>query len=226
MKEHIFLALKDNLLKIFLGDKILIGSEIMHYDNSKVIKNIYDGFCTIVVDKIITLICIPETRLNIMHSDFIEVTSNKIFDISNILAGSIFKANTVIEGGDGVGKSTLVSNLAQLGIICQDRAVKEITKKMKPEVVEDERLYSLQHYLNADRNRKVIFIYISDERELEKRIYSREIITEYDKKSVIFQRLYVDSYKKLKGQNSNLFLIDALNKSREDIVKEVMNIIC
>lgn len=190
-----------------------------------VTKRFYEGFYIISVDKIITLIYISESNVHIIHNDFIEVTNNRIFDISNVLRGCVSYANTVIEGSDGVGKSTLVSNLAQLGIICQDRAVNEITKKMKPEVDENERLYALQKYLNEDCTRKVIFIYMSDERELIKRIYSREIVSEYDKKTIAFQRLYVNTYEKLRDKHSNLFLLDCLNKNRDDMVKEVMGII-
>ncbi len=225
MKYHVYLALKDNLLKIFISDKVKLGTEYVRCGKIDVIKTLFQDFYTLEFKNIVTLIYIQENKLEIKHADFIDVTENSKFYIEDILNGSVVNANTVIEGSDGVGKSTLVANLAQLGILCQDRAVNSITKKMKPEIESNERLFSIQKYLDEEPSRKVIFLYLSSEFELNKRIYSREFISEYDKHSIIFQRLYVDTYMKIKEKYKNIFLLDCLNKSEEDMVKELLGIL-
>lgn len=115
MKYRIFLALKDNLLSIFLADKVFLESCLVFRYGKIVRKKIYQDFFTISVADI-TLIYISQNNEHLIHKDFIEVTDNKRYNISNILDGSVSLANLVIEGSDGVGKSTLVANLAQLGI--------------------------------------------------------------------------------------------------------------
>ena len=144
--------------------------------------------------------------------------------MKNIYKGSLKKINVIIEGADGVGKSTLAQNLAVEGILTQDRAVKEITQKMREEIPDTIRINKVKQYLKEDKNRKVIFLYLSDEESLKKRIYSREVVSEFDKKAIIFQRLYLDTYYNLKNYK-NLFLIDCLNKTEKDLLAEIKELI-
>lgn len=124
-------------------------------------------------------------------NDFIDVTSNEKYQLKNILSGSLKKMNLVIEGADGVGKSTLIRNLANKGYLAQDRAVKEVTQKIREEISSEERISGIKEYLQSDLNRKLVFLYLSDETVLKERINTRSLITEFDKKALIFQRLYV-----------------------------------
>lgn len=93
---------------------------------------------------------------------------NEKYLLKNIFKGSLKKTNVVIEGADGVGKSTLAKNLALEGI--------------------------------------------------------REFVSEFDKKAIIFQRLYLDTFDKLRNYK-NLFLIDCLNKTEEDLLTEIKELI-
>lgn len=224
MKYRIFLALKDNLLDIFLADKKFLKSCAMFQYGKKVRKNIYQNFFTISIEDI-TLIYITQSEKYLIHNDFIEVTNNERYSILNILAGFVTSTNLVVEGSDGVGKSTLVANLAQLGILCQDRAVKEITKMMKPHIDEQQRVLTVSKYLEDNSNCKVVFLYMSNESELYKRIYSRKIISEYDKNTIIFQRLYVDTYLKLSQIYNNIYLVDCFGKTQADMVNDVLRVI-
>lgn len=224
MKYRIFLALKDNLLDIFLADKKFLKSCAMFQYGKKVRKNIYQNFFTISIEDI-TLIYITQSEKYLIHNDFIEVTNNERYSILNILAGFVTSTNLVVEGSDGVGKSTLVANLAQLGILCQDRAVKEITKMMKPHIDEQQRVLTVSRYLEDNSNCKVVFLYMSNESELYKRIYSRKIISEYDKNTIIFQRLYVDTYLKLSQIYNNIYLVDCFGKTQADMVNDVLRVI-
>lgn len=144
--------------------------------------------------------------------------------MKNIFKGSLKKTNVVIEGADGVGKSTLAKNLALEGILVQDRAVKEITQKMREEISDITRINGVEEYLKEDEKRKVFFLYLSDEKVLKERIYTREFVSEFDKKAIIFQRLYLDTFDKLRNYK-NLFLIDCLNKTEEDLLTEIKELI-
>ena len=130
----------------------------------------------------------------------------------------------MIEGADGVGKSTLVAELAYKGYITQDRAVNEVTRKMREEIPKEDRIQGVKEYLEMDKNRKLVFLYLSDENVLKQRIESRKNISEYDKKALIFQRLYLDTYNGLKSF-SNIYIIDCLGKTPAELVKEIENLI-
>ena len=75
-----------------------------------------------------------------------------------------------------------------------------------------------------DKNRKLVFLYLFDENVLKQRIESRKNISEYDKKALIFQRLYLDTYNELKSF-SNIYIIDCLGKTPAELVKEIENLI-
>lgn len=228
MKTRAYLALKDNLLKIFLTDKKLLKSTEGDLRNEKGTLNFkitfYEGFYTIEFVNLATLIYLSTDSKIKPHPDFIDITDNEKFTLSNIATGKIYNANLVIEGSDGVGKSTLVANLAQRGILCQDRAVNEITKKMKPEIGTLERVLSVEQFLTQDLQRKLVFIYMSDEKELEARIQKRGMVSKYDKQALRFQQLYLDTYRRFENY-PNIYLIDCLNKSRDDMVNEILYIL-
>ncbi len=224
-----FLALKDHLLKIFLKDKdfkMQIARQKQMGDGKKIwkITTVYDGVSMVCYNEEITIIQLDDSSPIQRHPDFIDVTQNPLYDEESILAGHVKKVNLVIEGSDGVGKSTLVSDLANQGILCQDRAVREITQKMRMEISEDERLASVQNYLRQNKNRKVVFLYLSNEALLMQRVYARGVVSSYDKQTVNFQRLYVETYQKLR-ENENLFLVDGFLKSRERMVEEIIKIL-
>lgn len=215
-----YIALKDNLEQIFLSKKVRLKKrKLIKSGNTLVIEH-YNGFITIHVENIITIFYFFNGTAEIPHNDFIDVTLNQKYYLKNILRGSLKVTNAVIEGADGVGKSTVVRNLANNGYLTQDRAVKEITQKMREEIPNQIRINEVEKYLQSNPNRKVIFLYISDEEVLRERIYSREVITEYDKKALISQRLYVDTFAYLK-RYKNLFLVDCLNKTEVVLAEEI-----
>jgi len=222
MKKYV--ALKDNLGRIFLSDKTKVDSyEVKIRENEILVEN-YNGFSTVNINKKITIFYFSNEAKQKPFDDFIDVTQNSLYELKSILDGSLKQTNMVIEGADGVGKSTLVTELAYKGYITQDRAVKEVTRKMREEIPKKHRIEDVKKYLEEDINRKLIFLYLSDENVLKQRIESRENISEYDKKALIFQRLYLDTYNELKDF-SNIYIIDCLGKTPTELVKEIERLI-
>lgn len=220
-----YIALKDNLNRIFLYDKILIKVIIIKKDDKKLYVEKYEGFYSIKIEeKDLRIFYIDENSKVKPYKDFIDVTSNNIYKISNILKDSINNMNTVIEGADGTGKSTLVNELAQQGYLCQDRAIREVTQSMREEIPKDIRINNVKRYLEKDIKRNLVILYISDENVLKKRILNRKDISEYDKKAIIYQKLYLDTFLSLKKYD-NIFLVDGLGKNQKQIATEVIKLI-
>lgn len=222
MKKYV--ALKDNLGRIFLSDKIKIDSYKQKIGKNEILVENYNGFSTVTINGNITIFYFSDETEQRPFNDFINVTQNKLYLLENVLKGSLKQTNIVIEGADGVGKSTLVAELAYKGYITQDRAVNEVTRKMREEIPKEDRIQGVKEYLEMDKNRKLVFLYLSDENVLKQRIESRKNISEYDKKALIFQRLYLDTYNELKSF-SNIYIIDCLGKTPAELVKEIENLI-
>lgn len=104
----------------------------------------------------------------------------------------------------------------------QDRAVDEICVLMKEEVPIQERNLKVSNFLNANNSKKVIFLYVSNEKELWNRVLARENISEYDKKTLKTQKIYLETYQNIKNKCKNIFLIDTFNKTTEAISKEIL----
>lgn len=222
MKRYI--ALKDNLERIFLSDKKIINTKELYRCGKKIIIEKYDGFYSVIILGVIRLFFISDKSTIKKHPDFIDVTSNELYNIKNIIGGSLKNTNIIIEGADGTGKSTLVNELAQMGYLCQDRAVYNITQSIREYIPKDKRLKDIKSFLVTNADKKVVFLYLSCEEELKRRIFSRKEVTEYDKKAIVFQRLYLDTYDSLKSCE-NLYSIDVLNKTPKQLADEVIKLI-
>ena len=92
-----YIALKDNLERIFLSDKVLIRKWIIKKGSKEVFVEKYKGFYSIKIPDIIRLFFISQNSTIKPHNDFIDVTGNKLYKISNILNGSLKKINLVIK---------------------------------------------------------------------------------------------------------------------------------
>ena len=221
---HKYIALKDNLERIFLSDKKLVRTRKFQREGKEILLEAYEGFYSIKIVGIVRLFYISKKSNVKKHNDFIDVTWNSLYKVQNILRGSLNCTNIVIEGADGTGKSTLINELAQLGYLCQDRAVHEVTQSMRENIPRNIRINNVRLYLEEKRHRKLVILYLSKEGELEKRIFSREEISEYDKKALIFQKLYLDTYFSLQCFQ-NIFLLDGYDKAPRELANEVIKLI-
>ena len=152
---------------------------------------------------------------------FIEVTGNPIFQNENIIKGSIQKSEVIIEGTDGVGKTTVIKRLLEDGIICQDRCEEVISKNMLFDISTEEcakKIY--ERYFENETGETVVFLINLDRNELLNRIQGRENISEFDLEAYEYGLLYKKTYeymiKKYNTKNRLLMLnCTGLNKQEQ-----------
>lgn len=158
---------------------------------------------------------------------FIEVTENPRYENLAIFNGSIISNNTILEGTDGVGKTTTIVELLNQGIICQDRCMDMISINMLFDVSMEERANKYQNYLkNIDK--KIIFMINNDKDELKSRIQKREVISEFDLLACEYNKLYEDTYIFMKRNNmleNKLFLVDCTGLTIDEQTNAVRKII-
>ncbi len=130
----------------------------------------------------------------------------------------------VIEGTDGVGKTSTINVLNMLNI--QDRD-KYISKLIDINITLADRSNKIYEYLK-NKDEIVIFMVNNNKSELEKRIGQRELIDEYDRLAYLYNLLYMETYEymeKLGLLNGRLYLANVTNLSFEEQVEVVYDII-
>ena len=174
------------------------------------------------INGIIDLFLIPTDSSIFINKDFLDVTNNILFDVDKICNNSLSVTNTYVEGADGTGKTTVVNGLAAKGVITIDRCVEHVTKIMNQnnrQLIVD----SVKSFLENNPSSKVIFLFVSDKEEHYKRIFSRELISEFDKTAFDLQEKYLYVYEKLKDYE-NLYLVDTHKKTPEQVQDECKQI--
>lgn len=137
------------------------------------------------------------------------------------------KVKIVLEGTDGVGKTSTIKLLKDEGILCDDRCKNVISKYMLFSVSMQERVKIYEKYLK-NNDVKVLFLINNDGNELMKRIHSREVISSYDEDAILYNELYLITYNYMKMKNKlydKLFLVDCTNLSLNEQVQRVREII-
>lgn len=129
----------------------------------------------------------------------------------------------ILEGTDGVGKSSTIKELLKDGIICDDRSRDIISKYMLFDVDMEVRAKKYEEFFKTS-NAKVIFMINNNEKEIMRRIYSREKISEYDKNANAYNKLYLDTYNYMVKHNmthNKLILVDCTNLTFEEQVNKI-----
>lgn len=145
----------------------------------------------------------------------------------NMLNSCHKERHIVLEGTDGVGKSETIKRLIKEGIICQDRELSVISKNMLFEIPMEVRASKYSEYLKKT-DQHIIFLINKDKIELERRINSRDTISEFDKDTFKYNKLYEDTYlymKEHKLLHDKLHLIDCTNLNIDEQVKVIKDYI-
>ena len=163
------------------------------------------------------------------EKSFIEVTNNPIYQNENIQNGSIKKSNIIIEGTDGVGKTTTITKLLEDGIICQDRCEDVISKNMMFDIDKYDRAKKIhEKYFSKQDETTIIFLINLDKKELERRIRKREKISEFDLRAYEYGLLYKQTYEYIIQNyetNGRLIMIDCSGLNIEEQYRKVRDII-
>ena len=133
----------------------------------------------------------------------------------------------ILEGTDGIGKTTSIKELKKQNIICKDRSRDIISKYMLFEYDLKYRSQKYYEYLK-DNNVLIIFLINNDKEELMQRIYSRDIINEYDLHAYDYNQLYIDTYNYMNENNmllNKLFLVDVTHLSLKEQVEKIKDVI-
>ena len=158
---------------------------------------------------------------------FVEVTGNELFENKNIFNGSIISNIAILEGTDGVGKSTTIEELLKEGIICQDRCMDVFSVNMVFDISMEKRVKKYQDYFK--KTKQIIIILVNnDKEELERRIRLRTHLSEFDEYAYEYNQLYLDTFNYMKDHNllmNKLFLVDTTNLSIKEQVNKVKEII-
>lgn len=160
-------------------------------------------------------------------SGLVEVTGNSIYENSSIYNGSIISTSTILEGTDGVGKTTAIEVLLKIGIICQDRCNDVISANMLFDIPMELRAKRYHEYLKKI-DKKVIFLVNNDRNELERRIYSRLEVSEFDKLAYEYNVLYLETFNYMKERDmleGKLFLLDCTGLSARNVTEKLKDMI-
>ena len=130
----------------------------------------------------------------------------------------------ILEGTDAVGKTSVINNLK--GFNFKDRDI-NISNLMNFDITLKDRANRLNDYLKSI-NDHVIFLINNDNKELEKRVYSRKVIDEYDKLTYLYNLIYLETYTYMEYNSlleDKLCVLDCTNLSVEEEEKKVKELI-
>ena len=134
-----------------------------------------------------------------------------------------WETNIILEGNDDVCKTSTIKKLKEQGIEGKD----SISKCMLFTVSLEEGVNAYEKYFK-ETNDKIVFFVNNDSEKLMKRIYSREVISNFDLEALQYNELYLNIYNYIKENNKlygKLFLEDCANLTLEHHVKKVKEII-
>lgn len=161
------------------------GKEVYHYEDHQLNEKF-------IVEKYSNGLIMIKASIS-LHSikGLVDVTTNALYSDENISNVTISKA--IIEGTDGVGKTSTISKLIEQGIVCLDRS-ELICKYMLFDVPMETRISAYSKYLKEISPNFVIFLTNNSRAELEKRINSRPTISDFDKMAYEYNALYIATY--------------------------------
>ena len=137
----------------------------------------------------------------------------------------IYPKRIIIEGTDGIGKTTLARNLQNFGLHCLDREKEHISAIMFPENSDAIRLQTCQQYLLNHPNDFLIFLTTSRPEELQARIQKRgNSYDKFDQEAAMYNALYDKTAQQIEATKSfdkQFAKIDVYNY-QEDAVTSIV----
>ena len=189
------------------------GKSVKHYQNQKLDKKF-------VVERYRNGLTMVKTSEPLEIKGLVDVTENPLYLDANIERVTV--SNAIIEGTDGVGKTSTIVELIEQGIVCFDRS-EFICQYMLFNVPMETRILAYREYLKKIVPYFVVFLTNNSREELEDRINRRTSISDFDKLAYKYNLLYRDTYmemSKLKLENP-IELVDCTGLSITEQVSQV-----
>ncbi len=130
----------------------------------------------------------------------------------------------VIEGTDGVGKTTTINALNMQNIQDRDKYISEL---IDTNITLADRSNKIYEYLK-DKDEIVIFMVNNNKQELEERINKRGIVDEYDKLAYLYNLIYLETYEYMEKNrllNNKVYLADVTSLCFKEQIKVIYDII-
>ena len=130
----------------------------------------------------------------------------------------------ILEGTDAVGKTCVINNLKEYGLLDRD---KNICKLFIFDISLVERVKKLIEYFKNNEN-YVIFLINNDQQELERRVSLREKQDDFDKYTYLYNLLYLETYLYMEKNNllnNKLFMVDCTGLNIEEETSKVKKLI-
>ena len=215
-KENKYVCIRKELLYKFLKDYNLIDFNSCDKKETSLYRSSNNELS---VEDYKNGLIIVNSLYEIKAKFLVDVSENKIYNDDNI--NNLVINNIIIEGTDGVGKTSTIVGLINMGIICTDRN-EEICKYMLFDVDIETRCKAYKKYLENNAY-KIIFLINNSREELEKRINMREKVSEFDKLAYEYNTLYKDTYIAMQKYDvsDKLAMIDCTNLSLEEQINKV-----
>ena len=129
--------------------------------------------------------------------------------------------HAVLEGTDGVGKTSTIEGLIAQGILCFDRDP-IICQYMLFDVDMKIRCEAYEKYLRTCGH-TVVFLVNNSKEELERRVYSRGNVSQFDKDTYAYNELYRRTFEEMGNYQTfgKLKLVDCTGLSFVDQIEKV-----
>lgn len=184
--------------KLFISFKKRI---IEYYENNYIIKNI-------------------NANIIELYNMFLYPKNDDLFYIKNEVTKKLKFTNIILEGPDGIGKTSIAKGLLKKGFVVQDRSEDVICKYMFDDISLKTRVYEYKKFLK-ENNILLIFLVTQDKTELLKRINRRKEINKFDEKAWDYNLMYIRTYEKI-SNIENIVKIDVTNLNLNDIIEEIL----
>ncbi len=214
-----YVSTREGILNAYLQKCLTInnyvysGKIVYHYKDQ-------DSNKKFVVERYPNGLTMIKTTELLQIKGLVDVTTNPLYLDNNINNVKVSKA--IIEGADGVGKTSTITQLIEKGIICLDRS-EFICKYMLFDVSMETRVSAYREYLKEIAPYFVVFLTNNSREEIESRINRRKSISEFDKMAYEYNILYRDTYRKMAEfeLDNSIELVDCTGLSVDEQVAKV-----
>ncbi|GEM_PF-4242012 len=135
----------------------------------------------------------------------------------------------ILEGTDGVGKTSLASLVREAGISCLDREKTAVSKNMLPEIPVSVRASACQRYLASHPGDALAILLNHDGEELSRRLRSRgKALDAFDMEAAMYNTLYQETADFLLSHDmapGQVFALDITGLSLDETMDRIYGIL-